>query len=118
MIRKLAIVPVLALSLALGGCFATVSQQTAINETFGAVNSAGIALSVAKAYRNLPLCTKANPASVTNVCAKRSVVVKLQVYAQRLVTAMNAAARNPSLIADAQSALSILQSFEAANGVH
>lgn len=113
---KKLVVSVLALSL--GGCAGSIQKQVVTNETYGAVNSAGIALSVAKAYRNLPLCTKLHPASFTNVCAKRSVVLKLQDYSNRLVIAVNAAARNPSLIADAQAALSVLQSFEAANGVH
>jgi hypothetical protein len=38
----------------------------------------GIALAAAVAYRERPRCTKTHLESVTNLCARRSIVVKLQ----------------------------------------
>jgi hypothetical protein len=41
-------------------------------------NAYGIALAAAVAYRERPRCTKTHLESVTNLCARRSIVVKLQ----------------------------------------
>lgn len=53
--------------------------------------SYGVALAAAVAYRNLPLCKRSRPFSATNICAKRSIIVKLQAADRKAKTAIIAA---------------------------
>ena len=120
---------VLAVSAALGGCtfFTTgISNPISYNQLGGVESGYGIALSAAVAYRNLPLCRTGTIASAVNVCAQRSIIVKLQQADRTAETAIAAAnafvANNPTLdptnvIAAAQSALAGFQAIEATYGV-
>lgn len=119
---------ILALALVLGGCAGTLSVPNPVGTSqLGDIESAyGLALTAALTYRNLPLCKTGTTISVTNVCARRSVVVQLQsaaAKAQAAVKALRAfVAANPTLnpgtlVAAAQAALATLQSVESANGV-
>lgn len=102
------IIFVLALSLSLAGCFRTVSNPLANNNPVGLVtieSAYGVALSGAVAYRNRPRCTKTALESVSNICARRSIVLKLQNADRRAQIALGRArafiANNPSLDASA-----------------
>lgn len=111
---------VLALPLILAGC-ASINNPLTLNELGGMESAYGLALSAAVAYRSLPLCHTGTVASATNVCAQRSIVVKLQ-QASRTATLSIHAARdfvvnNPTVdatvaIATAQRALAGLQAIE------
>jgi hypothetical protein len=71
------IILALTLSFALAAC-ATVKNP--INNTqLATIESAyGVALSGAVAYRNRPRCTKTALESVSNLCARRSIVLRMQ----------------------------------------
>jgi hypothetical protein len=60
-------------------------------------NAYGIALAAAVAYRERPRCTKTHLESVTNLCARRSIVVKLQ---QADLKAQAALAKADMFVAD------------------
>lgn len=119
-------------SLSLAGCgttglFSSIQNPVNLNSLSSIESTYGVALSVAVGYRRLPLCTLANPLSVSNVCAKRSVVLQLQSADQKAQIALSAArsfaANNPSLsaasiISTAQTAVSTFLAIESANGVH
>lgn len=114
--RRFLIAPLL---LAVAACV-SIKQPISYNE-LGAVESAyGVLLSQAVAYRNLPLCHTGTVATLQNICAQRSVIIKLQqadLIAQRAITTANSfVEQNPTLdptavIAAAQSALSAFQSI-------
>lgn len=115
------ILAALTLSLSLVGC-ATFNNPIGLNQVGGMESAYGLALSAAVAYRNLPLCKTGTVASATNVCAQRSIVVKLQQANKTAFAAITAAhdfARdNPTLdasviIGTAQRALAGLQAIEA-----
>lgn len=85
--KKLLAVFLIAFSL--GGCatspfserinlFASIQNPISTNDFYYAKTAyAALALPVAN-YRELPLCKKSKPFSLSNICAKRSVIVKLQ----------------------------------------
>lgn len=64
-------------------------------------NAYGIALAAAVAYRERPRCTKTHLESATNLCARRSIVVKLQQADLKAKVALDKAdlfiADNPTL---------------------
>lgn len=86
----------------------------------------GIALSAAVAYRNLRMCKKNEDATPLNICAKRSIIIKLQ-NADRsaqvaLVNARQFIADHPLLDAfdvlnAAQQAITTFQTINASNGI-
>jgi ABC-type uncharacterized transport system substrate-binding protein len=116
---------VAALALALGGC-ATIRNPVDVPQLAAIESAYGIALSLAVAYRDLPLCRTGTSPGLQNVCAKRSVVVRLQ-RADRDAQIALAAARsfvraNPTLsaasvLAVAQNAVSALQAIETNEGL-
>lgn len=86
---------------------------------------AALALPVAN-YRELPLCKKSKPFSISNFCAKRSVIVKLQEYDayayDTLEKAENYIASNQTLnlasvISAAKLAVQTYQDYAAKNGI-
>ena len=78
------------------------------NTLAGAISTYGILDSAVIAYRGLPRCTKTADFSATNICYKRSVLVKAQAYDAAANTAINNAVSfqrsNPTL--DASSYIS------------
>lgn len=124
--RKIALV--IAMALGTSGCalLTGFNNPISLNELGGIESSYGIALSAAVAYRSLPLCKTGTIASATNVCAQRSIIVKLQTAdatAEAAIVAANAfVAANPTLdatsvITAAQSALAGLQAIETTYGI-
>lgn len=120
--RKIAIL----FALALGGC-ASFNNPITLNEIGGMESAYGLALSAAVAYRNLPLCKTGTVATVTNICAQRSIIVKLQQANRGAIVAIHAArdfvVNNPTLdpvtvIGQAQRALAGLQAVEATYNIH
>lgn len=67
----------LLLVLALAGC-ATVRNPVSTTELATIESAYGVALAGAVAYRERPRCTKTALESVSNLCARRSIVVRLQ----------------------------------------
>jgi uncharacterized protein YceK len=106
------IIIALTLALSLGAC-ATV--QNPINSTqLATIESAyGVVLAGAVAYRNRPRCTKTALESVSNLCARRSIVIRLQDADRQAQIALGKArvftANNPTLDAS-----SLLQAAQAA----
>lgn len=89
--------------------------------------SYGVALSIAVGYRSLPLCRTGTRASYQNVCAQRSVILKLQAADRNaqaaLLTARSFVHNNPTVSAftilqTAQDAISNFRAVEAQNGVN
>lgn len=85
---------VLMAGLMLAGCQTTlptlnISNAVALNTVYGIENAYGIAVNAANAYKALPLCKTGTRPSATNICAKRSVIVNLQVAMRRARTAVN-----------------------------
>ncbi len=133
--KKLLAVFLIAFSL--GGCasnpftdrinlFASVQNPISTDDFYLAKTAyASLALPVAN-YRELPLCKKSKPFSITNICAKRSVVVRLQeldanAY-EALTTAENYIASNQtlklsSLIDAAKVAVAAYKKYALNNGV-
>jgi len=86
---------------------------------------ASLALAVAN-YRELPLCKKSNPFQLSNICAKRSILVKLQEYDIKaydaLMTAENYIQSNQTLnlasvISAARLAVSTYKDYAASKGI-
>lgn len=125
--RQIALVLLLAVSTAGCGLFTSFQNPVSLNDLGGIESTYGIALSAAVAYRNLPLCKTGTIATATNVCAQRSIIVKMQQADKTTESAIQAAnafvAANPTLnatsvIAVAQSALAGFQAIEATYGIH
>jgi len=133
---KRILVALVALSI-LTGC--STARFTEFTNTFVAVKNpistddfylaktayAALALPVAN-YRELPLCKKSKPFALTNICAKRSVIVKLQEFDAKaydaLATAETYIARNQTLnlnsvISAAKIAVNAYKKYAIDNGV-
>lgn len=118
------------LALSLAGCAGkmpslNLSNSVSLNTTFGLTNAYAIAQQQALAYRSLPLCKTGTAPSPTNICAKRSIIVRLQAADFRATAALVAVDRflktYPTLdasnvIATAQTAVASYQSITAALG--
>lgn len=74
--KKLILILVAAISLT--GCFETVKNPFTLTQVASVESSYGIVLSAADAYSHLRLCRKSETPTVTNVCAKRAVILQLQ----------------------------------------
>lgn len=104
---------VLVLALILGGCASLPSVPNPLSPSslYDIENAYGVALSQAVAYRGRPLCKVGHLESVTNICARRSIIVRLQKADGKAQIALaNAKAfvrDNPTL--DATSVLAIAQ---------
>jgi len=116
--RKLAaLFSVLLIGLALSGC-ASIKNPVDNNTLGSAISTYGILQSSIIAYRGLPRCTTTNNFSATNVCYKRSVLVKAQAYDKAANTAINNAVEfqrnNPTLDAGSYvtAAVAAVQTFK------
>jgi hypothetical protein len=115
---------VIALAFAIGvaGCSSlptlNIGNQVNLNTIEGVVSGYGILLNAENTYKALPLCKTGTTPSITNVCAKRSIIVRLQSADKIANTAVNTAVSfvksNPSVdpsqyLTAAQNALTALQ---------
>jgi hypothetical protein len=111
--KKLLIIPALALTLFAGGCatpagqlFTTgVANPVGDDQLAAVISSYGVAQTAAIGYMNLPRCTKTANFSATNICSKRSVKVVIQAADRDASSAINKAVAftraNPTLDASA-----------------
>ena len=110
------------MAVGLGGCnlpTLNVGSQVNLNTLEGVVSGYGILLNAENTYKALPLCKTGTAPIITNVCAKRSIIVRLQ-SADRVANvsvnnAISFVRNNPSVnpsnyISAAQSAITALQS--------
>lgn len=124
------IIGILILGLVLTACAFNPlgSVQNPINDNrLAAIESSyGIALSAAVAYRNTRLCKKNEQTTLTNVCAYRSVILKLQAADRTAQAALKNARKfikdNPrldafSVINAAQQAVTVFQTVQSEYGV-
>lgn len=80
--RKFIFVSIIGLTLAgcAGATLPSLDLNTSVtrNTLYSVEGSYGIALSGERAYKALPLCLTGTTINFTNLCAKRSTIVKLQ----------------------------------------
>jgi len=89
-------VAAVAVASLLGGCTFTmpsftIGSQVNLNTLEGVIAGYGVMLNAELTYRALPLCKTGAEPSITNICAKRSVIVKLQAADKVANVAVNAA---------------------------
>lgn len=96
------LIAVFLIAFSLGGCasgdmanrfnlFTSIQNPISVDDFYYVKTAyAALALPVAN-YRELPLCKKSKPFSITNICAKRSVIVKLQELDARAYEALTVA---------------------------
>jgi hypothetical protein len=126
--RKIILAAIIGLSLA--GCSnmpkLDLSNSVTLNTMLSVESAYGVALSGERAYKALPLCRTGVPVTVTNPCAKRSVIVNLQAADRKVISAIRQAntfiktyptVDASNLISAASAAVSSLQSILAQNGV-
>ena len=83
--RKLVAAAAVICGLALAGCQTTslpslnLNTAVALNTIYGIENAYGVAVNAANAYKALPLCKTGTVPGATTICAKRSMVERLQV---------------------------------------
>jgi hypothetical protein len=54
------------------------NTAVALNTVYGIENAYGVAVNAANAYKALPLCRTGTVPSAANICARRSVIERLQ----------------------------------------
>jgi hypothetical protein len=93
--RKLVAATALASGLVLAGC-ETVSlpslnlnSAVTLNTIYGIENAYGVAVNAANAYKALPLCRTGTVPGAANICAKRSVIERLQTAMRKARLAVN-----------------------------
>lgn len=110
----------IALSASLLASCANVPNPVSQNDLATAEAGYKVLLRLAVAYRHLPLCHTGTTATLANVCAQRSVVVKLQ-QADRAVRNALKAAQAPTVSAGTmlvlQGALAAFQQIEVTYGI-
>ncbi len=108
------------IALSLGAC-ATVKNPITSSQLATIESSYGVVLSGAVAYRNRPRCTKMALESVSNICARRSIVLRMQAADRTAQVALGRArafvTNNPtldasSLLQAAQDAVSIFAAIQ------
>jgi len=118
-------------SLLLGGCAKTLpsinlSNTVTLNTMASIEASYGIALSGERAYKSLPLCKTGTTATVTNPCAKRSIIITLQAADRKAIAAIDRAntfiktyptVDATNVLSAASTAVGDLKSLLATNGV-
>ncbi|WP_438277758.1 hypothetical protein [Nitrobacter sp.] len=93
--RKLVVATALVSGLALAGCqtvsLPSLNLNTAVarNTVYGIENAYGVAVNAANAYKALPLCRTGTLPGATNICARRSVIERLQAAMLKAHLAVN-----------------------------
>lgn len=93
--RKLVAAIALVSGLALAACqtasLPSLNLNTAVtlNTIYGIENAYGVAVNAANAYKALPLCRTGSVPGATNICAKRSVIERLQAAMRKARLAVN-----------------------------
>ncbi|WP_438274808.1 hypothetical protein [Nitrobacter sp.] len=93
--RKLVVATALVSGLALAGCqtvsLPSLNLNTAVarNTVYGIENAYGVAVNAANAYKALPLCRTGTLPGATNICARRSVIQRLQAAMLKAHLAVN-----------------------------
>lgn len=123
------IVLAITLALSLGACAhpsLNLNNSVTLNTMLSVESAYGVALSGERAYKALPLCKTGMTATVTDPCARRSVIVRLQAADLKVISAISKAntfIKNyptvdaSNVIGAASSAVSSLQSILSENGV-
>jgi hypothetical protein len=88
--RKIISALALTAAAALAGCASfNINTATSRNTLYGITNAYGVLLSGANAYKSLPLCKTGTQPSLTNICAKRSLIVQIQAADKKAIAAIN-----------------------------
>lgn len=93
--RKLIAAIAAVSGLALAGCQTValpslnLNRTVSLNTVYGIENAFGVAVNAANAYKALPLCRTGTEPGVANICAKRSVVERLQSAMRKARLAVN-----------------------------
>lgn len=93
--RNLVAATALASGLVLAGCetvsLPALNLNTAVtlNTIYGIENAYGVAVNAANAYKALPLCRTGTVPGAANICAKRSVIERLQTAMRKARLAVN-----------------------------
>jgi hypothetical protein len=93
--RKLVAAIAVVAGLPLAGCqtvaLPSLNLNTAVslNTVYGIENAFGVAVNAANAYKALPLCRRGTEPGVANICAKRSVIERLQSAMRKARLAVN-----------------------------
>jgi hypothetical protein len=93
--RKLVAAIAVVSGLALAGCQTAalpslnLNTAVALNTVYGIENAYGVAVNAANAYKALPLCRTGSAPSAANICAKRSVIERLQAAMRTARLAVN-----------------------------
>lgn len=93
--RKLVAAIVLVWGFALAACQTTslpslnLNTAVTLNTIYGIENAYGVAVNAANAYKALPLCRTGSVPGATNICAKRSVIERLQAAMRKARLAVN-----------------------------
>ncbi len=93
--RKLVVATALVSGLALAGCqtvsLPSLNLNTAVarNTVYSIENAYGVAVNAANAYKALPLCRTGTLPGATNICARRSVIQRLQAAMLKAHLAVN-----------------------------
>lgn len=127
------ILAVLLIGVSLGSCAGgfklpslNVGGAVTLNTLEGVISAYGLVLNAEIAYKSLPLCKTGTTTSATNICAKRSIIVRLQAADKVAVNAISNAdsfvKTYPTLdasnvLAAAQTAISNIQSILNSTGV-
>jgi hypothetical protein len=117
--KKISVTIAVLAALSLGACSTlNIGGQVTLNTIEGIESSYGLLLNAENTYKALPLCLTGTVPSLTNICAKRSIIVRLQAadkIANQAVNSLEAFVKaNPTVaptqyISTAQAALSALQ---------
>ncbi|HEU4804282.1 MAG TPA: hypothetical protein VFS91_00480 [Nitrobacter sp.] len=93
--RKLVAAIAVVCGLALAGCqtvaLPSLNMNTAVtlNTIYGIENAYGVAVNAANAYKALPLCRTGTVPGAANICARRSVIERLQAAMRKARLAVN-----------------------------
>ena len=90
-VATIAVVSGLALADCQTVALPSLNSNTAVslNTVYGIENAFGVAVNAANAYKALPLCRTGTEPGVANICAKRSVIERLQSAMRKARLAVN-----------------------------
>lgn len=117
--RKISVTIAVLSALTLGACSTlNIGGAVTLNTLDGIISGYGLLLNAENTYKALPLCKTGTKPAVTNICAERSIIVRLQAADKVANQAVNSAEAfvkaNPTIdptqyISTAQAALAALQ---------